>query len=63
VAVGQVPATVSKSMSENQSVNKQKLEQIIKLLKFILTIDDMEIIKSTLESVVEILEEENNQTP
>lgn len=50
-------------MSENQSVNKQKLEQIIKLLKFILTIDDMEIIKSTLESVVEILEEENNQTP
>lgn len=49
-------------MSEqNQSVNKQKLEQIIKLLKFLLTIDDMEIIKSTLESVVEILEEENNQ--
>jgi len=46
---------------ETQSVKNQKIQQIIKLLKFILTIDDLEIIKSTIESVTEILEEENNQ--
>jgi Trp operon repressor len=46
---------------DTQSVKNQKIQQIIKLLKFILTIDDLEIIKSTIESVTEILEEENNQ--
>jgi hypothetical protein len=35
-----------------------KLQQIVDLLKFVLTLDDEEIIKSTIESVVEILEEE-----
>jgi len=35
-----------------------KLEQVIALLKFVLTLDDEEIIKSTVESVIEILEEE-----
>lgn len=35
-----------------------KLEQVIELLKFALTLDDEEIIKSTVESVIEILEEE-----
>jgi hypothetical protein len=38
--------------------NNHKLEQVIALLKFVLTLDDEEIIKSTVESVVEILEEE-----
>ena len=46
--------------NNNQSTKSQKLEQIIKLLKFIITLDDMEIIKATIESIVEILEEENN---
>ncbi len=48
----------------DQSIKAQKIQQIIKLLKFILTIDDMEILKSTIESVVEMLgeisEEQNN---
>jgi len=35
-----------------------KLEQVIDLLKFALSLDDEEIIKSTVESVIEILEEE-----
>lgn len=35
-----------------------KLEQVVALLKFVLTLDDEEIIKSTVESVIEILEEE-----
>jgi hypothetical protein len=35
-----------------------KLKQVIDLLKFALTLDDEEIMKSTIESVIEILEEE-----
>lgn len=38
--------------------DKHKLEQIVELLKFALTLDDEEIMKSTIESVIEILEEE-----
>jgi hypothetical protein len=40
---------------------KQKLQQAVGLLKFILTLDDEEITKSTIESVIEILEEEINK--
>jgi hypothetical protein len=36
---------------------KSKIKKIIKILKFILTIDDMEVIKSSIESVIETLEE------
>lgn len=35
-----------------------KIKQAIELLKFVLTLDDEEIIKSSIESVIEILEEE-----
>jgi hypothetical protein len=38
--------------------NHHKLEQVIELLKFALSLNDEEIIKSTVESVIEILEEE-----
>ena len=34
-----------------------KIKQIIEILKFILTLEDEEIIKSSLESIVEMLEE------
>jgi hypothetical protein len=37
---------------------KQKLEQAVSLLKFVLSADDGEIIKYTIESVIELLEEE-----
>ena len=38
--------------------NRHKIEQVIELLKFALSLDDEEIMKSTVESVIEILEEE-----
>lgn len=47
--------------SNGQPTNKRKLQQIVDLLKFIQTIDDEEIIKSTVESVIELLEEEINK--
>lgn len=38
--------------------SKNKIKHIIKLLRFVSTIDDPEIVKSTIESVIELLEEE-----
>jgi hypothetical protein len=35
-----------------------KLRKVVELLKFVLTLDDEEIVKSTIESVIEVLEEE-----
>ena len=43
---------------ENDTRDKRKLEQVVNLLKFALSLDDEEIIKSTVESVIEILQEE-----
>ena len=40
---------------------KRKLQQALELLKFVLTLDDEEITKSTIESVIEILFEEINK--
>lgn len=48
-------------MPKKSTINdaqKQKLQQIAELLKFVLTLNDEEIIKSTIESVIELLEEE-----
>jgi hypothetical protein len=36
-----------------------KIKKVIELLKFSLSLNDEEIIRSTIESVIEILEEEN----
>ena len=44
--------------NNNQDGRKRRLQQIMELLKFALTLDDEEIVKSTVESVVELLEEE-----
>lgn len=44
--------------SDKSGSDKYKLEQIVALLKFALSLEDQEIIKSTVESVIEILEEE-----
>lgn len=46
---------VKKSDKNN---SKHKLKQVVELLKFSLSLNDEEIIKTTLESVIEILEEE-----
>lgn len=40
------------------SIKNDRLKKIINLLRFILTVEDEEVIKSTIESVVEMLEEE-----
>jgi hypothetical protein len=44
--------------SKSKSGGKEKLKQSIDLLKFILTIDDEEIKKSAIESIIDLLEEE-----
>jgi hypothetical protein len=47
------------NMPKNKSSDtKQKLQQALDLLKFVLTLDDEEITKSTIEAVIEILSEE-----
>jgi hypothetical protein len=37
---------------------RKKAKKIIELLKFVLTLDDMELMKSSLEQVVEMLEDQ-----
>ena len=46
-------------MTKNNKENKQKIQQLVDLLKFVLTIEDEEIIRSTIESVIETLDEIN----
>jgi hypothetical protein len=48
---------MSKDNDKRES-DKYKLQQIVGLLKFALSLEDQEIIKSTVESVIDILEEE-----
>ena len=38
-------------------IDKQKLQHVVNLLKFSIHLDDEEIVKSTVESVVELIEE------
>jgi len=59
VVVGQAPAIPNNIMSKDEDKNQHQLQQIINLLKFILSLDDQEIIKSTVESVIELLQEIN----
>lgn len=51
---------MTKKSKDNMAL-KNKLEQMASLLKFVLTLDDEEIVKSTIESVIELLEEEINK--
>lgn len=46
---------------DDKSIRNQKLLQIVDLLKFVLTLDDQEIVVSTIESVIESLEDEINK--
>jgi hypothetical protein len=41
----------------NDKTSKEKLQQVISLLKLALSLEDEEIIHSTIESVIEQLEE------
>jgi hypothetical protein len=44
--------------NSNKDNKNAKIKQIIEILRFILTVDDQEIITSSIESVIEQLEEE-----
>lgn len=48
-------------MTKEIGNQKHKLQRIIELLKFVSALDDPEIVKSTIESVIELLEEEINK--
>lgn len=50
----------SKKTDETREL-KTKLAQAVGLLKFILSADDDELVKVTIESVIEMLEEEINK--
>jgi hypothetical protein len=61
-AVG--PKTITANMTnknDKSGSDKHKLEQIVELLKFALALEDQEIIKSTVESIIDLLEDEINQ--
>ena len=60
MVVGGPKITTDNVMSKrnSQTYDKDKLQQIVELLKFVMSLDDEEIIKSTIESVIELLEEE-----
>ena len=58
VEVGHLKAISNIMAKKNGDNDNHKIEQVIDLLKFALSLDDEEIIKSTVESVIEILEEE-----
>lgn len=63
VRVGQEITTVNimPKKSKSNDDGKEKLKQVLELLKFVQTLDDEEIMKSTIESIVELLEEEINK--
>ncbi len=47
-------------MTDNKNLKlskKTKIKRVVELLKFVLTLDDPELTKSTVESVIELLEE------
>ncbi len=47
--------------SKPDNCKNHKLLRVVELLEFVLTLDDEEIVKSTVESVIEILREEINK--
>jgi hypothetical protein len=46
---------------DKRESDKYKLQQIVDLLKFALSLEDHEIIKSTVEQIIEVLQEEINK--
>jgi hypothetical protein len=49
---------MTKESDKQRVIDKYKLEQIVQLLKFALSLEDQEIIKSTVEAIIEILQDE-----
>ena len=44
-------------MAANKNIDKYKLGQVIELLKLAVSLEDEEILHSTIESILEILQE------
>lgn len=44
----------------NKIDRKTRIKRIVDLLKFVISLNDEELIKSTVESVIELLEEDIN---
>jgi len=55
---GRVTVTANNMANSDKDSRDAKIKQVIEILRFILTIDDQEIIASSIESVIEQLEEE-----
>jgi len=55
--VGLVITTKAKMSIKKQNL-KSKVKQTVDLLKFVLTIEDEEILRETVQSIIESLEEE-----
>ena len=47
-----------KKSNTTDSEDRHQLKTIVELLQFALTLDDEEIVKSTVESVIELLQEQ-----
>ena len=45
-------------MDKRNGTRKQRLQKIIDLLKFVLTLEDDELFRSSVESVIDLLEDE-----
>ena len=56
--VGPKIVTVNHMSNKKSNDDKYKIERVVELLKFALSLDDKEITKSTIESVIEMLQEE-----
>ena len=46
------------SNTKKNNTRKQRLQKIVDLLKFVLTLDDEELFRSSVESVIDLLEDE-----
>jgi len=46
------------SDTKKNDTRKQRLQRIVDLLKFVLTLEDEELFRSSVESVIDLLEDE-----
>lgn len=58
VGVGQERVILNNLAMASKSDRNKKIKKVTELLKYSLSLNDEEIIKSTIESVIEILEDE-----
>jgi hypothetical protein len=57
VAVGRAKVILVSDPMSAANDHAEKLKQVIEILRFLLTVDDEEIIKSSIEGIIEMLQE------